>query len=137
LRVKGEKDVIRPAAPQQMAAQINKKDQSGHDVDIYPTFGVEYQTVDDPTYGTHKGWNTSTGVAADVHDRQKPPRTSQADEKAMVAELSEKSLPETSTAKPVAGYLYFPVAYDKDAHYELDLQVKNETLTIPLPTPAE
>ena len=135
LRVQGEKDMIRPADPQLIAAKINQKDQSGHDVVLYPSMGVGYQTGYDPYSGRGKGWSTSSGVTGDVQDRKKSPRTAAADEKAMTAELTDKSLPEIKTSKPVAGYLYFPAPTDKHVVYELEYQGPNGVVRIPLLMP--
>jgi hypothetical protein len=136
LRVQGEKDMIRPAEPQVMAAKINQKDQSGHDLVLYPSVGIGYQTGNDPYSGRGKGWSTSSGVVGDVQDRKKSPKTAAADEKAMTAELTEKSLPEIKTSKPIAGYLYFPVPTDKQVAYQLEYQGPYGTVTLPLPIPA-
>ncbi|MGZ5116961.1 MAG: hypothetical protein ACXWIH_12725, partial [Burkholderiales bacterium] len=133
LRVKGEKDELPPADPTVMAAKINQKDQSGRDIDVYPTMGIEYRSADDPLTGERKGTRTSTGVVAEVHDRQKTPKTSQADEIAMQAELSEQALPEVTVAQPVAGYLYFSAPHGNSATYELTYHGKNGTVVVPLP----
>ena len=142
LRPNNEKDSIHPADPQMMASQINEKDQKGHDYDIHPVFGVEYSTgPNDPYYGTSRqrngGVTTTSGVMVDMKNKKKDPKTSDADRKAMIAELTEKGLPDVIVSKPTAGYLYFPVSGDKRIHYQLEYQTPNGTVVIPLPVPAE
>ena len=49
-------------------------------------------------------------------------------------ELEAKCLPETSTAKPVAGYLYFPLRDKKDGdnEYELEYKAQRSWMILPL-----
>ena len=143
LRQADSKETVHPADPQLMATQINEKNQKGTNFDIYPVQTVTYTTgsaPDDPYYNNgHKtnGVNTSTGVMVDMKGKKKNPKTSEADQKAMTAELSEKSLPAVDTAKPVAGYLYFPVSTAKQAPYQLEYQTPQGTVIVPLPEPTE
>lgn len=143
LRAKGEKDDVHSADPALMATQINKKDQSGQDVAITPVMGVEYSTGSDPNdpyYGngrSNRGLRTTSGVIVSVNDKKKTSKASSGDEKAMTAELSEKSLPEATTAKPVAGYLYFPVSGRAEGLYELEYQSASSTVVIELRAPAD
>jgi len=52
----------------------------------------------------------------------------------MAIELKAKCLPETSTDKPVAGYLYFPVPDKRkgDNEYELEYRAQRVSMTLPL-----
>lgn len=56
--------------------------------------------------------------------------------KEMQAELVEKTLPEVGTSKPVAGYLYFPIAEAEqsfmDYTYELEYTGQGAWLDLPL-----
>ena len=143
LREADSKETIAPADPQRMASAINEKDQKGTDIAIYPVQTVTYATgsaPDDPYYNDGRktsGVNTSTGVMVDMNSKKKNPKTSAADYQAMTAELSEKSLPGVLTAKPVAGYLYFPVPASKHEPYQLEYQTPTGTLIIPLPAPTQ
>jgi hypothetical protein len=142
LRKADEKAAIHPADPQLMASQINEKDQKGTDVAIYPVTGITYTTgsvSDDPYYnnGRGRGLTTTSGVMVEMSGKEKDPKTSDADHKAMVAELSEKSLPAVTTAKPVAGYLYFPAKLEKGTRYQLEYQTPDGPVSISLPIPAE
>lgn len=142
LRAADETDSVHPADPQVMASQIDEKDQKGTDLDVYPVVGISYSTGPDPSdpyYGNTRrgGLTTTSGVMVDVKNKKKSPKTSDADRKTMTVELSEKSLPEIAGAKPVGGYLYFPVSAGKSTHYQLEYQTPEGTVVIPLPTPAE
>ena len=52
----------------------------------------------------------------------------------VATELEAKCLPETSTDKPVAGYLYFPVHDKKDGdnEYELEYRAQRTWMILPL-----
>ena len=54
--------------------------------------------------------------------------------KPMAKEMEAKCLPETSTDKPVAGYLYFPVRdkQDGDNEYELEYKAQRTWMILPL-----
>ena len=144
LKQKDASDVVHVADPQDMAAAINEKDQKGKDVEIVPVASVSYSTGSstdpnyrDPNLDRRRGWSTNTGVAVAVSDNKKDPRTSEADRKAMLAELREKSLPQTKTKETVAGYLYFPRKVSPGVAYELVYQSAGESLTVPLVVPAK
>src|SRR5205809_30252 len=53
--------------------------------------------------------------------------------KPVATELEAKCLPETSTDKPVAGYLYFPVRDKKDGDNEYELEYKAQRTWMILP----
>ena len=53
--------------------------------------------------------------------------------KPVATDLGAKCLPETSTAKPVAGYLYFPVPEKKDGDNEYELEYKAQRIWMILP----
>jgi hypothetical protein len=52
--------------------------------------------------------------------------------RAIAAELTEKSLPETSAWDPVAGYLYFSVPKKKKGGYELVYMAGDNKVVLPL-----
>src|SRR3954469_22282339 len=143
LRLADEKTTIHPADPQVMASQINEKDQKGTDVAVYTVTGITYTSgsvYDDPYYNNGRGGrglSTTSGVMVEMSGKEKDPKTSDADHKAMVAELNEKSLPAVTTAKPVAGYLYFSAKLAKGARYQLEYQTTDGPISIALPIPAE
>jgi len=143
LRASNMDKSILPADPNTMAFRINEKDEQSTDVAIYTYEGINYSTGYDQydrDYGTsrHGGVSTTTGVAVEMKPNKRDPKTSAADTKAMIAELTEKSLPEAEVSKPVAGYLYFSVNNDKPATYQLEYRTSDGTnVLIPLPKPAE
>jgi hypothetical protein len=51
----------------------------------------------------------------------------------MAAELKDKQLPDGSTAKPVAGYIYFPVPDNPKVTLALEYRGPAGNFTIPLP----
>ena len=53
--------------------------------------------------------------------------------KPVATELEAKCLPETSTDKPVAGYLYFPVRDKKDGDNEYELEYRAQRIWMILP----
>jgi len=139
LVVRGQKDEIRTADPDTIAGQLAKKESKGDkDVSVSPVVGVTYNTGGypgdpyDPAYGG-RGWGTSAGVAIQRGGgSQRDPKTVAADRTTMATELREKQLPEGSTDKPVAGYLYFPVPDNSKAPLDLVYRGPAGNFTIPL-----
>jgi len=99
--------------------------------------GVTYGTGSDPygpSYGG-RGWGTTTGVAVQRGSGgQRDPKTVEADRKTMATELKDKQLPDGSTGKPVAGYIYFPIP-DNNRKVSLALEYHGPAgqFTVPLP----
>jgi hypothetical protein len=58
--------------------------------------------------------------------------TTEGNRRAIEAELTEKSLPETSAWDPVAGYLYFSVPKKKKGGYELVYMAGDKKVVLPL-----
>lgn len=135
--------LVAPADPNSMALNINEKDQQGTDVAIYPYEAITYTTgndANDPYYrnGRPRGVSTTTGVAVEMKPNQRDPKTSAADTKAMIAELTEKSLPQGEITTPSAGFIYFPVNTSRPASYTLEYRPSDGTkVSLPLPAPAE
>jgi len=132
---------IAPADPKIMASQISEKDQKGTDVAVYPYETITYSTGGDPYdpyYGNSRhGVSTATGVNVVTKPNRRDPKTRAADADAMIAELTEKSLPEGEVSKPVGGYLYFPVN-PAEAVFALEYTSTDGTkVLIPLSRPAE
>ena len=139
LRITGTSSSARPANPRAVAANLQKGPASSPSpVDIYPSVGVGYESGPrqyDPVTGRTRGGGvyTSAGVGVGVGGGDRPASTDQ-DRKTMDLELSEKSLPEGVTSKPVAGYLYFPlVAKKKNAVYELEYYAQRGKMTLLFP----
>lgn len=114
---------IRPAEAKALAALLQKANRSDREITVYPTVGVGYETGDryDPVAGRRGGgWNTSVGVGVGVGGSSEA--ATPADRKTMELELTEKGVPEGKTAKPAAGYLYFPLERKKDKKVALRLE---------------
>lgn len=133
LVARGEKNVIRPADPETIAAKLGKKESRGRDVSVSPLAGVTYSSGNngDPAY-PDRGWTTTTGTMVNIGAPTRDPQTVNADRKTMAVELKDKQLPAGTTAKPVAGYLYFPVPSKKDVQYDLEYRSGNTKVVIPL-----
>lgn len=138
LVVRGQKDEIRGSDPETIAGQLAKKESDrNNDVTVSPVVGVTYSTGSNPyndPYGYGgRGWGTSAGVAIQKGGSgQRDPKTIDADRQTMATELKEKQLPEESTAKPVAGYLYFPLPDDPKAALDLVYRGPAGEFSIPL-----
>jgi hypothetical protein len=106
-----------------VASALQKTAPNQSDVTVYPTVGVGYEsgprTYDPVTGGTRGGgWRTAVGVGVGVGSTR--PASTEPDRRTMETELSEKGLPEGAFSKPIAGYLYFPLAPAKKSSYELE-----------------
>jgi hypothetical protein len=111
----------RAAAPRDAARilqQTNAK-RGGRDIVLYPQMGVGYSSGGPYRRG---GVDTSVGVGVGVGGPGEPEADTPEDRDAMEAELSEKGLPSGDFAKPVAGYLYFPLKLRKPAEATLTLE---------------
>lgn len=144
LRVSSTDIASRPSSPEVLAAKLQKKatppPPSGHDVTIYPSAGVGYETGGyDPVTGQRRpgGVYTTTGVGVGVGSpQQQPPApgSTDRDRKTMELELAEKSLPEGKADAPVSGYLYFslPGKKDKKVTHQLEYSLNGEKVVLPL-----
>ncbi len=133
-------NVLRPASPQTVAGVLQKKNKQasgGRDIDIHPQVGVGYSTATRDPYGNRYpgGWDTQVGVGVGVGgNNPTPPASTDADRRTMEAELRDKLLPEGEQAKPVAGYLYFPIASKEKVTYQLEYKAPDGSrIVLPLP----
>lgn len=122
-----------PESPKVVAYAVSKARTSETKVSIYPSVGVGYGTGGGgpwgyPGYPGPGGVYTTVGVGVGVGKASEP---SSADQATMQTELKDKSLPSGSFTKPVAGYLYFRVPFDKGP-YELHFRSGQKTLTLRL-----
>ncbi|MBZ5534325.1 MAG: hypothetical protein LAO31_00090 [Acidobacteriia bacterium] len=129
--------VSRPAGPTEIARILQKTSTSGHDVTVYPTAGIGYESGP-PTYDpydgrTHGGGvRTMAGVGVGV-GRSGPGANTEADRKTMESELTDKGLHEGEISEPVAGYLYFPVTGKKSkASYQLEFTFDGKKILLNL-----
>jgi hypothetical protein len=150
LRAGGDerKTILRPASPKAIAGILQRKEskesaRSDSDVTLYPSVGVGYESGPgyyDPVTGTRRGGGgvrTSVGVGVGMGQTGAPPApaSTPADRNTMETELGDKTLPEGATAKPVAGYLYFPrpAGKLKDGPFELQHSSDDGTVKVLLP----
>jgi hypothetical protein len=135
LRTSDGKDVVSPASPGTIASIYQKRPESSRDVTLYPTATVGYVSYPDyegngrrvsgPVYGVGMG----VGV-----DKNTSPATTGSDRQTMETELRDKELQEADVSKPVAGYLYFPIATKQKVEYQLEYQGTDAVTSLPLKT---
>jgi hypothetical protein len=121
LRTTDGKDVVSPASPQTIASIYQKRPASSSDVTLYPSATVGYVSYPDyegngrrvsgPVYGVGMG----VGV-----DKSQSAATTNSDRQTMETELRDKQLKDDEVSKPVAGYLYFPIATKQKVEYQLE-----------------
>jgi hypothetical protein len=145
LRVaKGDsRKILRPVSPAAIAAALQRKEAPPEpsDITLYPTVGVGYEAGPgyyDPVYGARRGGGLRTtvglGVGIGGQAGPPPPASNPADRKTMEVELTDQALPQGSTAKPIAGYLYFPRPNGnlKDAALQLVYESGERPVSLPL-----
>jgi len=128
LRVDGSRSPIRPGSARTIAGVNQRRSlaKSG-DVLLYPTVGVNTGS-----WGT----GTNVGVGVGTGGGRPGPASTDRDRDTMEQELEERGLPEGVTGKPVAGYLFFPLAGDRAKSYELSFEPEGGArlrLTLPMP----
>ena len=134
-------DLLRPASPATVAGVLQKKNRQvakGGGIDVYPQVGVGYSTASRDPYGNRYpgGWSTSAGVGVGVGGSggPNPPASTDADRRTMETELRDKLLPEGAQSKPVAGYLYFPIATKDNTSLQLEYKTADGSkLVLALP----
>jgi hypothetical protein len=121
--------MVRPVEPRSIAGINQRKGQArSRDIVLYPTVGM--------TTGT---WGTGVGVGVGVGTGGSAPgpASTDADRRVMEEELEDKALPDAVITKPVAGYLYFPMASGKrrTGSYVLEYQGADGDVKLTLPAP--
>ncbi len=125
------KSSITAASPEEIASILQKRPPSSRDVTLYPTANVGYESwpvyngtgvkqVGGPVYGAGMG----VGVG-----KTTSPATTDSDRNTMETELSDKELKGGDVSKPVAGYLYFPVAGKEKANFQLEYHTAADVVT--------
>jgi hypothetical protein len=124
----------KPSSAKVVSATLQKSAREQRDISVSPTVGVGYESgnVYDPVTGTRSrgGVYTSTGVGVGIGSKGSDPGSSEKDRAVMETELSEKGLQEGTTAAPVAGYLYFPIARAKKATYQLEYMLNGKSVKL-------
>jgi hypothetical protein len=126
---------VAPVTPEEIASILQKRPGSSRDVTLYPGANVGYQSypvytpngntrqVGGPVYGAGLG----VGVG-----KSTSPATTDSDRKTMETELSDKQLQSGEVSKPVAGYLYFPIASKDKLSYQLEYRSTDTTSKLTL-----
>ena len=135
LRTSDGKDLVSPASPATIASICQKRPESSSDVTLYPTANVGYvsypsydgsgRRVSGPVYGVGMG----VGV-----DKSPSAATTDSDRQTMETELLDKELKDAEVSKPVAGYLYFPIATKQKVEYQLEYHGTDAVTSLPLKT---
>ena len=133
LRTPDGKDLVSPASPETIASIYQKRPESSRDVTLYPTANVGYvsypsydgsgRRVSGPVYGVGMG----VGV-----DKSTSAATTNSDRQTMETELLDKQLKDAEVSKPVAGYLYFPIATKQKVEYRLEYHGTDAVTSLPL-----
>ena len=136
LRVKGNETALKSENPRIAISLLQQTAPHKRDVHVVPYANIGYESSGIHSYPGYNsgGIYTSTGVGVVLGDEEHE-RTPQ-DEEVMVMELTEKSLPEGQTDKPVAGYLYFRVdkkmRQDCGNRYSLEFNLYDRTAALEL-----
>jgi hypothetical protein len=138
LRVVGTTTAVKASSPKLTAEALHRDADAERDISVTPVGGVGYEVArgPDPATGrqvTQRAAITDLGVGVGVGGRGSAPAATSADAGVMELELSDKGLPEGSTAVPVSGYLYFPLSSrkKKDA-YQIEFVFNGEKIVLPL-----
>jgi hypothetical protein len=135
LRSADGQNIVNPADPGTIASIFQKQPDSTRDVTLYPTANVGY--VSQPDYtgsgrrvsGPVVGGGTGVGLGKNTSDA-----TTDADRSAMETELLDKELKDADVSRPVAGYLYFPIATNRKVAYQLEYRGVSAVTNLPLKT---
>lgn len=144
LRTESSNSATKAESAQVLAATLYEKAQpSKRDVTVSQSVGIgvesgpRYDPATGVSQGRQTGVYTSAGVGVGVGADPSNPRpgSSDRDREIMELELSEKGLPEGAAARPVAGYLYFPVASTKKKSHghQLEYTLNGNKMTLQLP----
>ncbi len=136
----GDDDLARPGTPTEVASAWPDKTPSypGRGPRVVTETGVVYSSGRDPYNGRQHGWGTYTGVAVETGDpgiSPPPPPPRGPDPAVIEAKALDRALPLGQTARPVAGYLYFPVSSKKAKAASLELTYSRDSASIRLPLP--
>ena len=135
LRTSDGKDMASPASPGTIASVYQKRPDSSRDVTLYPTANIGY--VSSPAYdGSGRRVNGVVyGAGMGVGVGNSPSAaTTDSDRQTMETELLDKELKDAEVSKPVAGYLYFPIATKQKVEYQLEYRGTDAVTSLPLKT---
>jgi hypothetical protein len=131
LRTSDGNDQASPASPETIASILQKRPASSNDVTLYPTANVGYVSYPDYNGRRVSGPVYGAGMGVGV-DKSTSAATTGSDRQTMETELLDKELKDAEVSKPVAGYLYFPIATKQKAEYQLEYQGTDAVTSLPL-----
>jgi hypothetical protein len=134
----GADEVSHPRTPAEIASMWGEKNapQPPSKVNVTGETGIAYGTGTDPVTGRPQhGVSTYNGVAVGS-GQPGPPPPPPGDPRAVEAQVGARALPEGPAARPVAGYLYFPLISKKDKKAAMELQYLKDGVLVSLPFPA-
>jgi hypothetical protein len=131
LRTSDGNDQASPASPETIASILQKRPESSNDVTLYPTANVGYVSYPDYNGRRVSGPVYGAGMGVGV-DKSTSAATTGSDRQTMETELLDKELKDAEVSKPVAGYLYFPIATKQKAEYQLEYQGTDAVTSLPL-----
>jgi hypothetical protein len=143
LREAGKDIGMKPSTAEALAAQLQPRTPATErehkaGVETSSEIGYERGSSIDPYTGrrvsrTGTYERETVGVGFPVGGKPQTPQATTADNRrAIEAELKEKSLPETSTWEPIAGYLYFPISKKPKDGFELVYTAGEKKIILPL-----
>jgi hypothetical protein len=131
LRTSDGNDQASPASPETIASILQKRPESSNDVTLYPTANIGYVSYPDYNGRRVSGPVYGAGMGVGV-DKSTSAATTGSDRQTMETELLDKELKDAEVSKPVAGYLYFPIATKQKVEYQLEYQGTDAVTTLPL-----
>jgi len=134
----GADEVSHPRTPAEIASMWGEKNapQPPSKVSVTGETGIAYGTGTDPATGRQQhGVATYSGVAVGS-GQPSPPPPPPGDPRAVEAQVGARALPEGPAARPVAGYLYFPLISKKDKKAAMELQYLKDGVLVSMPFPA-
>ena len=137
--------IVRSAEPETVAADLQARktpNRIGRSIPVYTEANVGYESGTDPDTG-RRGHSVYTGVGVGVGGPPVPsfpaPGGYPQDRALLEDQLFRKSLPEGPVTKPIAGYIYFPLADLKKVKSAYNVEFRsNDTqqpmvsLTVPI-----
>src|ERR1700734_113767 len=133
LQTSDGKDLVSPANPATIASICQKRLESSNDVTLYPTANVGYVIYPSYDGSGRRVSGPVYGVSVEVVvDKSQSAATTGSDRQTMETELLDKELKDGDVSKPVAGYLYFPIATKQKVEYQLEYHGTDAVSSLPL-----